>query len=213
MGRKIGLLYYWTKYFKKNVSIMIGKEVENWSSSTTTNGEEGKVYLEKTWTLPCTNYRCVPEEYLLPSKYNYGSGYEKFLKDRQHDFVHFTGANKPWSTKSLASINMDDILDRFQKNGLKGLRNTHHFWFLTLHKVVEKLQMNTNRADPEDVVDIRNLNIPRAKLGGFPTFGMMNEVIKARTGKSTDHIESFADWAKENPAPSRKRLGRLDSKR
>lgn len=187
-------MYYWTKYFKKSVSIIINNVVENWSATKAIDGLEGKVYLDKTWQLPCTKYRCVPQEYLRPSKYNYGSGYEQFLT---RDFEHFTGVSKPWSTQEQARINVDAILGRFKARGLQGIKSPQEFWYLIFHKVHDLLQMNNVTADDDDVVDIRDLTIPRAKLGGYPTFKMMNTVIQARTGKSVDHIEGWADWEKE----------------
>jgi hypothetical protein len=54
-----GLLYYWTKYYKKSVSIVIGRNVENWSNSN------GKPALEKTsWSktpaIAIAEHSCLP---------------------------------------------------------------------------------------------------------------------------------------------------------
>jgi hypothetical protein len=187
-------LYFWTKYFKKDVSLLIQNEVENWQSRKATDGEAQEVYLEKTWKLECTKYKCIPEVYLDRSLYNYGSGYEQFL--RLHDFKHFTGPQKPWSKNVQSTIQLDDILDRFAKDGYKGLRNPQEYWYLVFLRVHKGLNMSVSTSDDGDAVDIKNLNIPHAKLGGYPTFGMMNDVIEARTGNSTSHVQTFIERRK-----------------
>lgn len=180
------------------MSIIIGGQVENWSSRKTNSGEAQEVYLEKTWELGCTKYKCIPEVYLRPSSYNYGSGYEQFLSER--DFQHFTGTTKPWLREVQSEINMDRILRRFTKNGYKGIRSPQEYWYLVFHRVHKRLNMSVATWEDEDIVDIHNLKIPEAKLGRYPTFRMMNAVIEARTGNSTSHVQSWSEWNKVRKA-------------
>lgn len=72
-----GLLYYWVKYVKKSVSIVIGKEVEQWGSDETGMG----VRLEEILIDPLTPHSC----------YRTGRRAPPF-----RDYFHFTGATKPW---------------------------------------------------------------------------------------------------------------------
>ncbi|KAG7340332.1 hypothetical protein IV203_023875 [Nitzschia inconspicua] len=77
-----GLLYYWTKYVKMNVSIIIGDEIEHWSS---TNGQK-KVTLERIDKGgPLDAFSCIRQFHstrMQPPPYR--------------DFHHFTGTSKPW---------------------------------------------------------------------------------------------------------------------
>jgi hypothetical protein len=72
-----GLLYHWTKYAKKSVSLIIGNDVENWTS------RNGTTYLEKTMKGILNQYACAP------------SSSQKMKKKRglspYRDFKHFTG--------------------------------------------------------------------------------------------------------------------------
>lgn len=78
-----GLVYYWTKYVQKNVSIIVGSEVETWSSSGNgKNSSGGEVYLEGIMTDPLSNFSC-------PSALG-------FRAAPYRDIVHFTGKEKPW---------------------------------------------------------------------------------------------------------------------
>ena len=70
-----GLLYHWTKYVKQSVSLIIGKQVENWGS------RNGTAYLEGTQKEVLSKFTCIPPlrggRYMAPSPYQ--------------DFRHFTG--------------------------------------------------------------------------------------------------------------------------
>jgi hypothetical protein len=69
-----GLLYHWTKYVKRSVSLIIGNEVENWTT------KNGVAYLEGTTKGILNNYTCAPAK---NSRYVNSSPYL--------DFKHFTG--------------------------------------------------------------------------------------------------------------------------
>lgn len=64
-----GLLYYWPKYVKQSVTIIIYGKVQNWSS------RNGEAYLEETLNSPFESYSCN------------GSGKPAPYRD----FIHFTG--------------------------------------------------------------------------------------------------------------------------
>jgi hypothetical protein len=74
-----GLLYHWTKYAKKSVSLIIGGEVENWTS------RNGSAYLEETMKGIQTKYTCVPSATRARVK---SPGVES---SPYRDFRHFTG--------------------------------------------------------------------------------------------------------------------------
>ncbi|KAL3923583.1 MAG: hypothetical protein SGARI_006189, partial [Bacillariaceae sp.] len=79
-----GLLYYWTKYVKKNVSIIIKDQIEHWTSQS--HGEKAEVALERIDRKgPLEKFSCyarTDENRVRPAPYR--------------DTVHFTGNQKPW---------------------------------------------------------------------------------------------------------------------
>ena len=77
-----GLLYHWTKYVKKSVSIVFLDRVDSLSADT-----NGKPYLERTMPR-------VFDRYSKPLILQYGSC-NKFMCD----YHHFTGLLKPWLRK------------------------------------------------------------------------------------------------------------------
>lgn len=72
---KKGLLYYWTKYIKQSVSLIINLDIENWGSRDGSAYMETKLIKGKRGIL--TNYSCVHTRGRVPSPYR--------------DFWHFTG--------------------------------------------------------------------------------------------------------------------------
>ena len=84
-----GLLYYWTKYVKQSVSLIIKSKVENWGRS-----QDGTLVLEKAYPKgTLRNYTCV-----RPVRGGGQNGYSPY-----RDFKHFTGKSKPWQ-KNLTTI-------------------------------------------------------------------------------------------------------------
>jgi hypothetical protein len=73
-----GLLYHWTKYAKKSVSLIIGSEVENWTS------RNGTAYLEETMQGILNNYTCVPSA-------TQARGASHAKNSPYRDIRHFTG--------------------------------------------------------------------------------------------------------------------------
>ena len=77
-----GLLYYYTKYFRKSVSFIYGKEVDHWGTS-----ENGTLQLLSSGpTLLGQNYSCEA------AKHGKFSSRVSPLRD----FTHFSGSSKPW---------------------------------------------------------------------------------------------------------------------
>ena len=72
-----GLLYYWTKYIKRDVSVIIGSAVQHWSD----DGGEGVSLRTIDSDNPLEKYSCFPKGNLAPP---------------YRDFCHFTGRYKPW---------------------------------------------------------------------------------------------------------------------
>jgi hypothetical protein len=116
-----GLLFHWTKYEKRRVSIVHGiggynQMVQNWSPSDT-----GKAVLKERLKDPFRGH----------SKPRYtGSECRKFMCD----FVHFTGRKKPW----LQQPPTDIASAEYNK------KNANNIWWRTLYLLNEELHMDLN---------------------------------------------------------------------
>ena len=87
-----GLLYYWTKYIKKSVSIVVGPEVEQWSPD---NWEEGKGEDDQL-VLRTREDGSITTVVTDPLR-NYSCGMPRgFFIEPYTEFFHMTGKNKPW---------------------------------------------------------------------------------------------------------------------
>jgi lipopolysaccharide biosynthesis glycosyltransferase len=89
------LLYYWAKFFKQDVSIVIGTKIQNWVPDTTTGLPK---LLTQMFDEPLKNHSAP-----TPLAYQHGCNHEKYDNDMSYlcrvpyrDFAHFMGHNKPW---------------------------------------------------------------------------------------------------------------------
>jgi hypothetical protein len=108
-----GLLYHWTKYVKKSVSIVFYGRVENIAED-----ENGNPYLERELI-------DVLSPYSKPLIKAFGSCY-KFMCD----YHHFTGLLKPWLRKPP-----DDVSEATQ------LRDCTHIWWYYLTFLDKKINL------------------------------------------------------------------------
>jgi hypothetical protein len=107
-------VYHWTKYVKKDVSIVFKSKVQNWSAS----GDDGPVRLEQTLVDPFRLYS-------KPIVQQFGAC-AKFMCD----FLHFSGKHKPWIGKPPSDLSV--ATERIDGN---------HLWWSSLQKVSNELQM------------------------------------------------------------------------
>jgi hypothetical protein len=117
-----GLLYYYTKYIKRNFSIMYGDtRVENWVNNGENFSAPVVVELEATLNTPFANYS--------RPRIKDGPACGKW----KCDYAHFTGNDKPW----LAG----------PPEGLQNATETKgatYMWWLTLQKLNSQLRLGLN---------------------------------------------------------------------
>ena len=98
-----GLLYYWTKYVKKNVSIIIGDNVEHWTSISA--DEQAQVTLDRIdRKSPLDTFSCnirTDENRIRPAPYR--------------DTVHFTGNQKPWEFDHSKPVTEDTVIPGWRR--------------------------------------------------------------------------------------------------
>ena len=129
-----GLLYYWTKFFKQDVSIVIGAKIQNWVPDTTTGLPK---LLTQMLDEPLKKYSAP-----APLAYQYSCDNEKSKAKTQmghvcrvpyRDFAHFMGRDKPWQNgydpKFLTST------DNKRYNGARNI------WFQELVEINTKHSM------------------------------------------------------------------------
>lgn len=190
-----GLLYYWTKYYKKSVSLIIRDYVENWSARVTSygatarngtddddDGGGGDAFLEDTWkNSPLRPYSCMPDGRTKKGAYGHPRFKSRFTPHR--DFHHFSGSGKPW-WNNLDSDGDEDVdedgdggrrrpprIDLTRLHGPDDASTAKEFWFWKLKSVDARLGMGLN---------LTHLDVPRANLGAAPTRGMLWRAVRPR---------------------------------
>jgi hypothetical protein len=163
-----GLLYYWAKYYKQSVSLIIKDQVENWGTGNTDNGETGTgtLRLEETLIRPLENYTCLPKGMDEPGKFGLNNRRYKGQVPYQ-DFVHFYGtANKPWEQPAPPDVaSRDDANSPLQ------------YWYHVLRKVKREHGILMT-------VDIEHLSTTSGKqpLGYRISEQNLMDAVKARHG-------------------------------
>lgn len=116
-------VYHWTKYAKKDVSIVFQDYVENWSA-----GPNGEVTLQET----------LGNEFFLqsmPGPLKSTKPCEKFMCD----FVHFSGRGKPWMFPPTPN--------HLKRPNRESFKSITQIWWSTLLQLNESLQMNLDFRD------------------------------------------------------------------
>ncbi len=133
-----GLLYHWVKYVKKNVSIVIETEIENWSST----GNDDPVHLENIFlSANITGFGCGHKLRVQP-----GSKPSPY-----RDFTHFTAGRKPWGKNGVPP-------DLKHANDAT---NGQDLWFHLLRKVNLELDLGLN-------VENLTQSVGAPTLGSYP---------------------------------------------
>jgi len=88
-----GLLYYWVKYHRRDVSIIIGPTTEHWVD------RDGSAVLDHRDSLVLDKYACVNDQAPLVKDRGFPSPALPYTS-----FRHFTGPNKPWLRAKITQI-------------------------------------------------------------------------------------------------------------
>eukprot|EP00934_Nitzschia_sp_Nitz4_P003015 Nitzschia sp. Nitz4//scaffold7_size249615//43974//45487//NITZ4_001148-RA/size249615-augustus-gene-0.1-mRNA-1//1//CDS//3329558355//3005//frame0 len=142
-----GLLYHWSKYVKQRVSLIIGDEIENWSS------RNGSAYLEEViQDSPLSNCSCLNE-------------IADDAAPPVSDIRHFTGSKKPWEPENYAQYN--NYLRQTDVVLVEGSRYSHVIeWYKTLESIAALYNAK---------FDFSHLEIdePGGPMGRFPVYNQM----------------------------------------
>ena len=125
-----GLLYYYTKYVRRSVSIVLRNgTVENWASVDTTlsNGTTLKsVQRQSVLHKPMEEAKQASNPLTVAGKHN------RYCTPMS-SFVHFTGRGKPWLKKCPKGLN----------NSTK-LESAERYWFWNLMELDKELEIGLN---------------------------------------------------------------------
>jgi len=150
-----GLLYYWTKYRKKNVSILFRGQVESWYNSSV-SGAGGVISKEVNKGLHLrrfSNTRKTRSPFL-------GWEFGLFNVMPYSDFKHFSGRLKPWRIDPPNKIPNPSTA-----------RTSEELWYHILFFEEKRLNLE---------LDTKNLKkYGRPSLGLFPTYHMAGLAAEA----------------------------------
>ena len=149
-----GLLYYWTKYVKQKVSIIIGEEVEAWipsdnrktgfaDSVITSSTKNGPRLRAQYANHPLSSYACLPKGMQKRGSYGYTEAGFSRNSVPYIDIAHFTSQSKPWEQPYAAHL-MSSIRERIKAKEITPggeiqipqvstmIQNATEYWFYIL---------------------------------------------------------------------------------
>ena len=146
-----GLIYYWTKYIKKRVSILNADLVKTWTPDDTTTNN--KVHLSKVQS-SLEIFAPYPKTIKVPSEHR--ALFQIGHIPPYRDFHHFKQFYKPWVTL---------------QNTHKIDHGPHEYWWKTLGVINEKYEMELN---------LTNIQFMKPKLGLYPAHSMVEDLRKLK---------------------------------
>ncbi|CAJ1950562.1 unnamed protein product [Cylindrotheca closterium] len=163
-----GLLYYWTRYFRGDVSIIFLREIENWQDgSIETIVKSKKVFGNKT---------CLPPGQEANNCYGSSIHYPLFNEKAPHrDFIHFTGDKKPW----------EKAIQQFPKD-LAQVRSSTEYWYYNLRTIFDAFASE----HPNRKLPALPLKWKQPSLGRYPTLrSMVGTINKKKKHKALRKTE------------------------
>ena len=180
-----GLLYYYFKYVRQDVSIVVGDHIQNWAPDM----ESGKPKMVKEFQ-NLENYAPKPSVNLFdcghPGKEDKKLRY--MCKPIYRDYVHFFGKDKPWQAqqqKFFKGKREGDIRTwEYDKDDQKNKNAAYRLWWRHLADINEKYNMG---------LDIEHFGSKHANLkqesplGYLPKYGdhaqMIENLFSTNMGK------------------------------
>jgi len=197
-----GLLYFWVKYYKKNVSILIMDTIEQYGVNN-----KNEVILETTLhdnePFKSRNCDCRTDDNNVGFT-NSGTMpiFRRIVPFR--DYVHFTGKTKPWMLINQKRLDVKEIVSRVEKNDVYNssvFTSPQEVWQFTFWKIHERLQMGRivtgYKDDNNEEYRMKrmkifhdHLRIPNAVFGGHPKVYHANAVIAAKFGRDVNLVDA-----------------------
>eukprot|EP00568_Trieres_chinensis_P013749 CAMPEP_0183295582 /NCGR_PEP_ID=MMETSP0160_2-20130417/3489_1 /TAXON_ID=2839 ORGANISM="Odontella Sinensis, Strain Grunow 1884" /NCGR_SAMPLE_ID=MMETSP0160_2 /ASSEMBLY_ACC=CAM_ASM_000250 /LENGTH=423 /DNA_ID=CAMNT_0025457089 /DNA_START=174 /DNA_END=1445 /DNA_ORIENTATION=- len=144
-----GLLYHWTKYVKRSVSIIVDDEVQNWGPAEKDDAQI--VRLESKMKDVLNEKSCSQRD-----QFNRG---RMLLNAPYRDFVHFVSTTKPWLGAKASNVPGDVA-------NISEAQNATQLWFYGLRRQIAEHKLS-------DRINIYDLRVGRPPLGLYPTWYQM----------------------------------------
>lgn len=158
-----GLLYYWTKYYKKSVSIVNNKNVEHWGKEPGTDN----LRLLSVETDILEDHVCSNSE---------RDRYSDRAKTPYWNYFHFTGRGKPWY-KNLTDLEKN--IRRKENQTTFHDYNNYEYWLWLLQDALQ-----TTGLRDQISLDFITAEKKHPSLGRTPSFNQRAQYIrnKAKNG-------------------------------
>ena len=120
-------MYYWTKYFKKSVSIISRDDAEQWDSDYWDTDSNG--------TLVLREYQNNVPKIVKKALKSYGCPIEGFLLAPYNDFIHMTGQAKPWY-QTREQLENPDCTNKIEKECKLQAK-----WYIILKEALDSIEI------------------------------------------------------------------------
>ena len=185
-----GLLYYYTKYHQKSVSILMRSgAVENWGEVNTTlpNGTvTSSVRLIETLKQPF--------DHINSSRVTGIPGRHNHFKMPTNSMVHFTGNKKPWMGGGPPEDCCHNATSCCDSEETK-FKSAKHYWYYVLARILKALKVDINFAE-----HWKEKHGQRPPLGMYPTWSqVLNASSYILTPLSRVYPESPEDYKSITP--------------
>ena len=175
-----GLLYYWTKYYKKSVSIVNNRNVEHWGKEPgTDNLQLLSVETDILQDHVCSNFERNIDTHKAKTPY--------------WNYHHFTGRGKPWN-KNLT--NLEESIRRKENQTTFNDYNNDEYWLWLLQDALQ-----TTGLRDQISLDFITTEKKQPSLGRTPSFDQRAQYIrnKAENGwKQYEYEETVVNSANNN---------------
>lgn len=166
-----GFLYYWTRFYHSQVSIIFLDEIENWKN-------DQLVQTYKSLEL-LGNRTCLPKGMEYPGQYGSTLEHRTLLQTKipHRDFVHFSGDSKPWEQRRESENVPKSMAD---------VNSSTDYWYYQLKLIFEEFQ----KKFPNRKLPSFPLKHKPPSLGRYPTLRSMIGTIAKKQRKQQQQVAS-----------------------
>jgi lipopolysaccharide biosynthesis glycosyltransferase len=161
-----GLLYFWTMFYKRQVSIVQLDHIENW--------DHGRLVERLPSRDLMGNLTCLPIGMEYPGHYGSTLVPQLFLDKIPHrDFVHFSGDSKPWEHRRSDTPTV-----------LSQVKSSTDYWYYQLGQIFQEFA----KRHPGRRLPTFPLKFKKPSLGRYPTHrSMIGSIHKKKKKEQQQH--------------------------
>lgn len=161
-----GLLYFWTRFHQKAVSMLYLDSILDYVGDTQTHRTEPDVMNE------LRRHTCLPARQEEVGRFGSSLNAPLFYGKVPHrDFVHFSGTQKPWETKRTTFWPTTSTT-----HSIESLRSSTDYWYVQLGEVWKDFA----KKYPNRTLPTLPLKFKIPPLGRYPTHRSMIRTIQKK---------------------------------